>query len=348
MDTVLSKKLWMDTISSFNDPFEQQFEIISRLGEKLFPEDDPKNIIANIYEKMEAKDSHYVFTEEIIEVIKQWANRDKNFQEINNFVEPVKKRIGKFGIKCFIQSNPFNPLMWAHYAESHKGFCIEYEVDKANFQISNNGLGLYEVNYTTTRPRFDYLELLLNPNSFFERYLATKSHHWSYEEELRLVNYCLSEKDENKIDLPVEFETKSIILGHKFDTKKFSKKIESFHAAGWNVYSIVPDENEFKFHKKKCCSKQMMDKINKELYEVISIDTSQVKPYGCLTWDDEILQKFLKKLKEKLGSEFILDGRFEKQLREVIKSLCANPFSSDIARIVSISEKIAEGRIPTD
>lgn len=36
------------------------------------------------------------------------------------------------------QEQVYNPLMWAHYANSHKGICIEYEINPECFVHHNN------------------------------------------------------------------------------------------------------------------------------------------------------------------------------------------------------------------
>lgn len=43
------------------------------------------------------------------------------------YVDLLKGKIEEFRVACFTES-PYAMLMWAHYANSHKGFCIEYEV----------------------------------------------------------------------------------------------------------------------------------------------------------------------------------------------------------------------------
>lgn len=75
-------------------------------------------------------------------------------------------------------------LMWAHYADSHKGLVIEFDWDgvfsvmKDRDKLKSNGL--HEVRYSDERPfyRFDQI----NPSV-----ILTKGTVWSYEEEWRVV-----------------------------------------------------------------------------------------------------------------------------------------------------------------
>lgn len=85
-----------------------------------------------------------------------------------------------------------NPLMWAHYADEHKGFCIEYYIDKEEFRQDNfskiAASRMFRVNYsdpTKTPINFETSDksLIINIGFF------TKSIDWQYENEVRLIQY---------------------------------------------------------------------------------------------------------------------------------------------------------------
>lgn len=52
-------------------------------------------------------------------------------KEIYNYLSLLKS--SKYRIACFVQdwgnSYEYDDLMWAHYAQSHRGFCVEYDVE---------------------------------------------------------------------------------------------------------------------------------------------------------------------------------------------------------------------------
>jgi hypothetical protein len=68
-------------------------------------------------------------------------------------------------------------LMWAHYSDSHKGICLEFDGLAAPFTRHD---GANPVQYCTTYPALDVV------TSSYEA-LVTKSHVWAYEAEWRLV-----------------------------------------------------------------------------------------------------------------------------------------------------------------
>lgn len=80
-------------------------------------------------------------------------------------------------------NNPVNELMWAHYADSHKGYCIEYDVEN---DCALRYL-MRAVRYTNKYPVFNYPVY----NDKHDYYLA-KSDSWSYENEFRLILPCSS------------------------------------------------------------------------------------------------------------------------------------------------------------
>ena len=47
-------------------------------------------------------------------------------EEIDKQLYNMKK---KFRVACFTENNT-SPLMWAHYSDSHMGFCLEYDLEK--------------------------------------------------------------------------------------------------------------------------------------------------------------------------------------------------------------------------
>ena len=88
------------------------------------------------------------------------------------------------GVICFT-NEPLNYLMWSHYANSHNGFCIEWD---------GNHIKPQEIHYQKSIPEFDLLKLiktnfgLLNEASLLEdawSKLNIKLDEWKYEQEYR-------------------------------------------------------------------------------------------------------------------------------------------------------------------
>lgn len=91
-----------------------------------------------------------------------------------------------------------NTLMWAHYANSHKGICVEYELDKKDFTstytLNAVVLRLLKVDYVNPRVKEEILDFTNNETSLNLRTaLATKSIDWQYENEVRMIAYVPNE-----------------------------------------------------------------------------------------------------------------------------------------------------------
>ena len=127
----------------------------------------------------------------------------------------------KTGVCCFFQGMPTHPLMWAHYASSHTGFCIEYDVDE------QADIPLYEVSYTNKLPSPSIEELLFCPDNTFLKILTTKSIEWSYEKEIRLVYLNeIGGSEAGKIMLlPNGMKPVRIIKGSKFNNSSDTAKL---------------------------------------------------------------------------------------------------------------------------
>ncbi len=150
---------------------------------------------------------------------------------INNEYNRLQEALKKFRVACFTKS-PYSMRMWSHYANCHKGFCIEYEIPPYD---SNEDLfhSLFPVIYSNIRTNIvkscmDYL----NSNSVtrevlwdcYKYGLLTKSMDWIEQEEWRLISLETMLTDENyncKF-----FKIKKVYLGTKMKTEDRTKIID--------------------------------------------------------------------------------------------------------------------------
>jgi hypothetical protein len=95
--------------------------------------------------------------------------------------ETIRKHISKLGISCFSRENN-NVLMWAHYANKHKGVCMQFlpSSDQSVFYLPR------EVKYEKKIPHHDINKI--QDNSYLIDSLCIKSEDWGYENEIRFFN----------------------------------------------------------------------------------------------------------------------------------------------------------------
>jgi hypothetical protein len=97
-----------------------------------------------------------------------------------------------FGILCFSEVSPDDPddadLMWAYYADSHRGFVIEFDTAHPAIQALGN---LEKVEYLPHRPIYDAVEAA-------KGFWRQKPNKWGYEREWR-ISRLLDECEQRRV-----------------------------------------------------------------------------------------------------------------------------------------------------
>lgn len=187
-------------IGEFNDPFEM---VPGDFGFSL-PEDERKEFFLN---SSRLSDPTY---------------HQENFMDVSAGVR------ASLGIICFTRRED-NLLMWSHYANNHKGICIEFDANAPFFtgKYKNSCKGLFgqgatkeyyqnvgelkKVTYLKNRPLFiDPSDLQNDTESWL-----TKSEDWAYEQEYRIllpVEHTIHREDKQFYKVDKE-SIKSVIIG---------------------------------------------------------------------------------------------------------------------------------------
>jgi len=124
-------------------------------------------------------------------------------------LEDAKAQMKNYGVLALSELNN-NILMWSHYADKHRGICIEFE------RTDTNELGNWDyclpVLYQQELPSFEPLEL--EDSKAVTQALSTKGEYWEYEREWRILTY-----KSNK-HFPLPGDIKSVIFGLNMPQKK--------------------------------------------------------------------------------------------------------------------------------
>ena len=123
----------------------------------------------------------------------------------NRFRESVYSLIQSSGVFSLSAVNN-DILMWGHYADSHKGFCIEYLRDGENIL----GKQADPVIYQNELPSLSVQDVTSH-GAGVDSLFFTKSSHWSYEKEWRVI----SPEGNKALQFPCPI--KSIIFGMKMN-----------------------------------------------------------------------------------------------------------------------------------
>lgn len=191
-DLLINRNLYHASPNQFNDPFECKPHFrLPESSEKL-------NVIAlRLYEislkyGMNKEDAHRI---------------SSNYIDNPNLLRSVisqsaKDTYGNLKICCFTTSNQ-NTLLWSHYADSHRGFCLEF--DAKIFPISS----AHRVKYCDAYPTITF-PMPSNITSFIPA--LVKSNAWSYEQEYRKVLLSNTENYKQLTTIPPE-ALKAIFFG---------------------------------------------------------------------------------------------------------------------------------------
>jgi len=179
---------------AFNDPFEMQpfFQSLASedyIEKQFFSEID--NTLKAEYEKQTPLFNNVIphkFIQQFTS-IKQKDMLDKLKQYSGEIVKILNQSIlaefdKKIGILSLTEKHN-NILMWAHYAESHQGFIIEFDENHLFFTDKlpsrDASRQLRKIVYSHLRPNLT----LIDVNNI--DVLLTKSKDWEYEQEWRMI-----------------------------------------------------------------------------------------------------------------------------------------------------------------
>jgi hypothetical protein len=101
----------------------------------------------------------------------------KREKKIRADLHRINKKAGIFSMSAIRD----NLLMWSHYADSHRGICLEFEVTNGKLF----GCDLSEVIYQETYPKLTVCDEI--NFEFVKTYMTTKSFDWSHEKEWRII-----------------------------------------------------------------------------------------------------------------------------------------------------------------
>lgn len=160
------------------------------------------------------------------------ASISKSKREESYYRQVIHKLIEQLRVTCFSEDNA-NTLMWSHYADNHKGFCLEFE-----YPIEEQTLFSYlsPVYYTKDYPclvlpsfQDDFM-----PSQQYEeiinKFVLTKDKVWEYEKEQRivftnLIGIEIPDKRKNKIYYP-EVAVSKIFFGCNCNTENKNTLIQ--------------------------------------------------------------------------------------------------------------------------
>jgi len=163
-------------------------------------------------------------------------------QFIDVLCERQDASLDQLGVYCLTTSRD-NILMWAHYSDNHKGFCLEFDGQGPFFQRA------LPIEYSGVLPTFNILDLTLGESqryaSKFAELLLIKAEDWRYQNEWRIV-YTPQDGGPGRHTFPEEFLT-GVILGFRISNDNRNNIIEWSRRRSFKprIYQAKPKDDEF-------------------------------------------------------------------------------------------------------
>jgi len=192
-------EIFLSSPANFNDPFD------CKISTHYLSLDSPEKVSEFMSRKMEDPDNN--FSREGIEVLEQRLNNIQEYWDMFEALEftMIDKNFGVISLSARWNS----VLMWSHYSNIHKGFCIGFNEAKMRESGLFNWGGL--VNYSNDFP-------IVNPlddDKFMLLQMLYKAKDWEYEQEYRLTKLFFPNNptdNDRKIILEKDF-IEEVILG---------------------------------------------------------------------------------------------------------------------------------------
>jgi hypothetical protein len=207
-------EIWFSDPAKFNDPFDLKPHITDLVPGRWCDDAAFKFAMRNALASLLASPAMYqgaLFIDPTLNgEFQAWTGEDAE-DELNwdnRLQAAIETRITQFGVVCLTPQWD-SRLMWAHYADSGQGFCIEYEVDWGQ-QAPN--IRYVPVQYVSEVPELCFTEAMFTPHQFLQRVLASKHSDWAYEKEVRLVS--LTGKGQSLTVDPSFVRVTGLIAGH--------------------------------------------------------------------------------------------------------------------------------------
>lgn len=233
-------QIWFSTPSTFNDPFD----CAVRVDTKDASEEEYWEVLRYFQSEMGDPDqivNQFVRNGQLTDDFKELA-RQGSRKAYRNLVDQMLHQRGAVCFSAVPPDHEDSILQWSHYAQSHKGVCLEFDTKCPLFGEGE----LYRVNYSNSVPSVGRFDVIIPDNGVsagdvLRLMIATKADCWEYEREWRIFHkegnqaYSYSPGCLNAVYIACDAE------------KAFRKKVESIvQGTNTDLFAMDRPEEEFR------------------------------------------------------------------------------------------------------
>jgi len=217
LDALTNDYFWASSVDELNDPCETLIDTDN------FKKQIKKTLRILKKDTPQINESFRILCEELDNVV----NRD-------------------IGIFSLSKTN-LDELLWAHYANSHKGFCVAYDLEKLTENNSIKKYYPFHVKYSNKPPCVSVSDMYklsddLTKSSLIQKFTSIKSKKWINEQEVRIITDKWGKQ-------PYDYRAlKSIYFGMRMSNTEKENIIYELRGRGITYYQIYLEDKTYKFY----------------------------------------------------------------------------------------------------
>ena len=164
--------MWFANARSFNDPYDCNSPVI--LGAK------EEQIVRYYHSLSKVRRPELLLNMSLQQLLSEWRTEPNRIEFALKAM--AAKALDEMGLLC-LSGNGKSIPMWAHYADSHRGICLEFETSG---DYVFEGKDYWEVNYSPDKHYQKFFEDDKDANQIILGLVLTKSPEWRSEQEYRV------------------------------------------------------------------------------------------------------------------------------------------------------------------
>ncbi|WDP87536.1 MAG: DUF2971 domain-containing protein [Desulfobacter sp.] len=196
-------------------------------------------------------------------------------------------------------------LLWAYYADSHKGFCIQYDLDLLIRKNIYQKVHHFPVTYQNEPPSITLSDISkMEIRNIFQKLFGTKSKLWEHEEEYRIITDIIGENDYDYSAVT------AIYFGYRMPDEHKEKIMDLLKGRGIKYYQIFLKDKSYQFKARPIKDKyrknqsylfQLPEKTGMINYSILHKSYNQYTKKGTI--EIQLQEKITEKQLQKIGSD---------------------------------------------
>lgn len=232
-----NNQLWFSSPSGFNDPYDCQIRV-----ERLDLSDaELVDIVKGHLNSLPPDEARKQAATLLPDGRPSPLLRQQTIDTISSVFNLMRSTMkNSRGVCCFSEKVD-DLLMWGHYSDRHRGFCLEFDTSFQPFDM------VHKVDYSDTIPTVDPVPLIFdgNPDTLLAM-ITTKAACWKYEQEWRVIHM-----EGNKAYSYIPAALSAVYLGLLASDELRLEAVAILKGTATRLYQMERDERAFKLTPKR-------------------------------------------------------------------------------------------------